>query len=273
VPVRAILRLGSKVRLPLGLVVVTLWLSLVAPLASRAADPLAPPGAPPTWLPNVPWVQERWLPYRESDLFRVLNINVYTLGAWLTDHRGLADLVRAKHLDLRRVETELMAPWRGKVSGRQYRVLFRRTDLTFTQDHLAGHMFFHTFHLASVNGALPALLRVNFPEMGQLQSAGLTLMDIAIRNGRTRAEVLARLLQAIHASDMEGVREHAVLPDQEKLWFAYQQANLAAWLTWRPPGSHLTASGTSFSAAVAQDASTGSSSAAASGEYHFFCKL
>jgi hypothetical protein len=214
--------------------------------SSLAADPLAPPGSPSFWLPSASWVQQRWLPYRELDLFRILHTDKRDLLLWLNDHRGLGDLVRARHLNLRHVESELMAPWRGKVSRQQYQVLWVRTDRTFTQDHLAVHMFGHTFHMFSINLALPQLLGANYREMAKLRREGLSFTDIAIRNGRTGAQLRAGMLRVLRVSAAEGVREHAVLPDQMTRWLRYQELELDRWLTFRD----LAAVGTPASGAV-----------------------
>lgn len=238
---------------------------LAACPSAHAADSLAPAGSPPTWLPDQPWVRNRWLPYNESDLFRILKVDIYSLGRWVTDHRGLDGLVRARGLKQAAVERELLKPWQGRVTGAQYRTLLRRTELTFSQHHLAVHMFFHTFHLNAVNGALPGLLKVSFQEMGVLEGRGLSLMDIAVRHGRKPDYVLGRLKQLMRASALEGVRLRAVLPTQARAWLSYEDYTLSGWISWKPQP----ASAASVTAAFARAGVSASAPAGA----HLFCSL
>jgi len=69
-------------------------LTLCAPPV-LAADPDAPKGAGPTWLPKEDWVRYRQLPYDEERLYAALGIDRARLLAWLRDdRRTIAGLAR-----------------------------------------------------------------------------------------------------------------------------------------------------------------------------------
>lgn len=55
------------------------------PTAGRPPDSGAPPGAPPHYIPNEPWVAYHWLPFDETRLQRLLRTDRSGLCRWLRD--------------------------------------------------------------------------------------------------------------------------------------------------------------------------------------------
>jgi hypothetical protein len=59
-----------------------------AAAAAKSNDSLAPPDAPPHWLPPEPWVYNHWIPYDEGRLYALLHITREQLWQQLRDdHR------------------------------------------------------------------------------------------------------------------------------------------------------------------------------------------
>ena len=97
---------------PLILAVLAL---LPAAAAAKSNDSLAPPDAPPHWLPPEAWVYNHWIPYDEGRLYALLHITREQLWQQLRDdHRNIAQLA-ARHgwRDPGRLADALVAPWRG----------------------------------------------------------------------------------------------------------------------------------------------------------------
>ncbi len=253
----------SRLVVTAAVVMAALWMAIGSSVAG-ATDSLAPPGAPPDWLPSIGWVRQRWLPYRESDLLRILDLPQNGLARYITNSKGLDTIVRKRGLQLQRVERELLAPWHGRVSAPEYRVLLEHTNETFTQHHLAVHMFFHNFHLWSVSNTLLALTHLSYPQIGQLRTAGLSLMDIAVRQGHTQGQVIAAMDRALRSAARQGVREHQVLPDQEAIWLGENLRGIGAFMRWKPSAVATDAAGQSlFSSAARTDVPS----------IHLFCQF
>jgi len=227
-------RAHNSRRAPLASICTVLCLLSIGGVA-RAADSDAPPGAPSYWLPSAPWVQSRWLPYREADLERIMRISRSDLSRWLTDHRGLTDLARRRGLRVSTVINELMAPWAHRVPRAQLRVLYIHAEKTFTQDHLAVHMFFHTMHLQGVNALLPEVLKIDYRQMAALRAQGRSWYEIAAREGVHAVQVRSRFVAMLKASARRGVVEQQTLPDQEAASLSFQLSNLPIWLSFAPP--------------------------------------
>ena len=99
-----------------------------AAAAAKSNDSLAPPDAPPHWLPPEAWVYNHWLPYDEGRLYALLHITREQLWQQLRDdHRNVAQLA-ARHgwRDPGRLADALVAPWRGHVSAARARGAARR---------------------------------------------------------------------------------------------------------------------------------------------------
>ena len=80
--------------------------------AAKSNDSLAPPDAPPHWLPPEAWVYNHWIPYDEGRLYALLHITREQLWQQLRDdHRNIAQLA-ARHgwRDPGRLADALIAP-------------------------------------------------------------------------------------------------------------------------------------------------------------------
>ena len=184
-------------------------------------DSLAPPGATPDWLPADDWVQNRWLPYHEKDLWCVLHTDHEEMRRWLL-HRPLGDLARAKGIDRRTALRRLMRPVRREIRGPAYRKLVERARRTFTQRHLTQHMLGHTLHVRAWSRGVPRVLGVTWPEIVALQHQGLELRDIAERQGLQFDHVTRRLGAALRAASRRGVRLKATPRRQAGFWLNEQ---------------------------------------------------
>jgi hypothetical protein len=206
------------------------------PAHAQASDSDAPPGAPDTWLPNEAWVGEHWLPYDERDLYSVLQTDPAGLIDWLSgERRNLADLARARGLTTRAAVDAIMRPQRARLPAARYRLLRSRAMRTFTQTHLSVHLLFHPLHDDSFQLALPTILGVGYPEMGQLRAQGLSLYDIAARHGNDRRRVDALTLRALRAGMRHGVRRGEVSPAEAQTYLAYQRSAIAGVMDYVAP--------------------------------------
>src|SRR3954468_14612803 len=106
-----------------GLLTVMLVLLAAAPARAqtkpqtKSLDSEAPPGSPPHWLPNEPWVMQHWLPYDETRLYSLLGVTRGDMWRWLRDDtRNLAGLA-AQHgwKDPDALAAALVEPWQGKL--------------------------------------------------------------------------------------------------------------------------------------------------------------
>lgn len=199
-----------------------------------AADSDAPPGAEPDWLPNEEWVLEHWIPYDQDRLTRLLNTDMAGLRDWMRGDRPLAGLARRRGLTPSRVARRLVEPWRGRVSRRHHRALYRRALKTLTQGHLALHLFFHPTHSRSLNRLYAGL------HAGHSESvhSPASLMEIAEAKGRSAAWLQRKALRLVRSSASRGVRLQATSRAQARRWLQYQEPAVLGWLEWRPGGRH-----------------------------------
>src|SRR4051794_28862274 len=128
-----------------------------AALAERP-DTDAPPGAPPTWLPEEQWVQERWMPFDERRLYRELRSDrpaVYRF-LWNGD-RTLLDLARSSGVPVRGLAVRLVGPRpRSKRAREHWSIRLARANRVLDQGHLAEHLIGHSFHQLSVAMQAPS---------------------------------------------------------------------------------------------------------------------
>jgi hypothetical protein len=102
-------------------------LAVRPPAEASAHDSLGPPGAAHTWLPDEDWVMRHWVPFDERALTSRLALRAGDLEAYLyDDHHALADLARARGLDVALLRDELVAPWRPLVDDQRYALLRER---------------------------------------------------------------------------------------------------------------------------------------------------
>ena len=121
-----------------------------------------------------------WLPFDERALTARLALRTGDLEAYLyNDHRALADLARARGLDVARLRDELVAPWRPLADDQRYELLRGRTERILTQPHLAQHVFFHVFHDTAVAHDAQGTFGLPLATVHHLRIAGLTPLEIA----------------------------------------------------------------------------------------------
>ncbi len=130
---------------------------LAAPAGAASTDSLAPPDAPPHWLPPEPWIYNHWLPYDEGRLYRLLGITRQELWHQLRDDRHTVAQLAARHghRDPRALAAALVAPRAGRTGRTRLATLRRRALRTLTQGHLAQHVFFHSLHQFAIPSAAP----------------------------------------------------------------------------------------------------------------------
>src|SRR4051812_2613656 len=186
---------------------VALALLACAP-AAYALDSHAPPGARDSWLPNEDWVLNHWLPYDERALFKALRVrDRNALGRHIGDTRSLASFARSRGLKPKRLITRLMAPWRGRVSSERYALLYRRAQDTFTQRHLALHMFFHPFHTRMIDDYWLSIFNVSNPDAyGEAYDRGVSLLTVARGHGRSPRSVRTRMRDVLALKARLGVQ-------------------------------------------------------------------
>jgi hypothetical protein len=219
--------------LHLGLMVVLVFLCL--PATSLARDSHAPPGAAPDWLPNEPWVMRHWLPYDEDALRAVLHLrDRAALQAIVSDTRTLSDAARAQHLDPKQVIDGLVAPWRGKVSPARYRLLRSRAEDTFTQPHLAVHMFFHPFHIDLLSREWPRLFGVSVAQTyAEMARDGLSYLQVAQRHRGARVPLVAEMDRLFQRIARQGVARREMLPAEGQRVVTWQSQAVGSWLQYR----------------------------------------
>src|SRR4051812_33662246 len=120
------------------LLVICLFLALAPTAAARLRpDSGAPPGADPNWLPAEEWVMQRWMPFDQASLERVVPIPLGQLYAKLKyGHRSLRALAISHGVPNRGLASKLLASRRGSVGPRTWRILRLRTNRILGQRHL-----------------------------------------------------------------------------------------------------------------------------------------
>ena len=173
-------------------------LVLAAPAAAQvpakpqtaSLDSEAPAGAPPHWLPSERWVMQHWLPFDEERLYSLLHSSRGEVWRWLRDDtRNLAGLARERGWQPETLARELVAPWRGKLTGpRALRCCSRARCASLTQGHLSQHIFFHSLHQNAIPDNAPAIFGVGSREEFQtLRRSELSPLQICRLNGLSRS--------------------------------------------------------------------------------------
>lgn len=195
-------------------------------------DPIAPPGAPPHWLPSDNWVMEHWLPFDHRDLLAELGLEYRELVSSIggSDETTIADLARAAGRSPRALGRRLVAGWRGRVSDRQLRVLGRRTRITLANSHLSKHMLGHLFHVRSRLQATERIFGAPAPEVNRLHAAGHSYCEIGEMFGRSRETVRRETAQTLRAGLRRGVRERQTPRAWSRHLLGLQRAALPRYL-------------------------------------------
>ena len=229
----------------LALLCVAVLVALPAVAAAKSNDSLAPPDAPPHWLPPEPWVYNHWIPYDEGRLYALLHVTREQLWQQLRDdHRNVADLAR-RHgwRDPQRLAAALVAPWRGRVGSERLSVLRGRALRTITQGHLAQHLFFHSLHQFAIPSAAPRIFGVSDAGFRDIRRRlELSPLTIARLHGRSPARVEEMSVAVLRDRVRAGVAGHAMTAHQGRILLARQITQLPRWLGQAryngPPKTH-----------------------------------
>jgi Tol biopolymer transport system component/plastocyanin len=213
--------------------------------AAKSNDSLAPPDAPPHWLPPEPWVYNHWIPYDEGRLYALLHITREQLWQQLRDdHRNIAQLA-ARHgwPDPPQLADALVAPWRGRVSPARVAILRGRAVRTITQGHLAQHLFFHSLHQFAIPSRAPQIFGMSDQAFRDVRrTLELSPLTIARLHGRSPARVEALSVAALRERARAGVDGHAFTARQARILLRRQVTQLPRWLGQAryngPPKTH-----------------------------------
>jgi Tol biopolymer transport system component len=216
-----------------------------ATAAGKSNDSLAPPDAPPHWLPPEAWVYNHWIPYDEGRLYALLHITREQLWQQLRDdHRNLAQLA-ARHgwRDPGRLADALVAPWRARVGAARVAVLRGRALRTITQGHLAQHLFFHSLHQFAIPSRAPQIFGLSDAAFRDVRrTLELSPLTIARLHGRSPARVEALSVAALRERVRAGVSGHAMTERQGRILLRRQVTQLPRWLGQAryngPPKTH-----------------------------------
>jgi hypothetical protein len=245
------LKPSSLLRYLIPCVAVSCVLLTAAP--ARAADSLAPRGAPRDWLPHEDWVLEHWLPYNQNMLFQILGVNLEQVREYFQSAPNapavptLAALARSRGLNVRRLANELVAAWHPRVSRGQYALLLNRALRTLTQGHLLQHMLFHPFHDTALFRASPQVFGVTPHELNLDLAQQMSHAEIGYQHGRTYQQMAASATAVLRGEEAAGVRQHLTPASEAQAELAYQIAFLPNLLSsssnkaqtiFAPGGSH-----------------------------------
>jgi hypothetical protein len=225
------LKLSSLLRYSIACVAMSCVL-VVAAAPARAADSLAPPGAPRSWLPHEDWVLEHWLPYDQNTLFRLLGVNLEQVRNYFESEPSapavptLAALARSRGLNVQVLAHELVAAWHPRVSRAQYALLLNRAMRSLTQGHLMQHMLFHPFHDTALFRASPQVFGVTGHDLNLDLAQGLSHAEIGYQHGRTYQQMASSAISVLRAEEAVGIREHLTPASEAQAELAYQIATL-----------------------------------------------
>lgn len=180
-----------------------------------------------------------WLPYDGAALAEALGVEFKDLATLIDDHHDvtLARVARARGLRPGRLLRELIAPWQGRVGPARLRVLRERAALTFSQPHLAHHMFGHVFHVGVLNQAVERLYGVSIADLNRLRRGGKSFYELGEANGLARPALHAAVGALLRGTMREAVRSRQTPRRWARFWLAYQFEQLDHYLAYRPGGS------------------------------------
>jgi hypothetical protein len=179
---------------------------------------------------------KHWLPYDQTTLLRLLRTDRNGLQSSLSDKRTLWQLTKRRGLDPDRVLRGLVRQWQPRGAARRH-VMLRRARRTFTQPHLAVHMFFHPFHIDMLNQQWPRIFGVSVAETyREMNSAHLSYLGVGARH-RGSAELVRRdFRRLLRSVARDGVRRHEVLRSESRRGLAADLRMLDGWLSYAPSG-------------------------------------
>jgi hypothetical protein len=218
-----------------GSVALAVVLSLAFVPTAGAQDPIAPPGASPTWLPPYDWVLDHRFPYDVERLYALLHVDDTELRQYFTAQAGtvvppVAELARRRGIAPRRLARTLIEPWRGRVSARRLARLRHRTMLTLTEGHLLQHMLFHPLHSKALMEAEPEVLGADHMTVAALRRAGISNLEIGQRFGRSECDITAAAGRVLRRTMRRAVRARWTPRAQGRRYVRIQYEEIPAWL-------------------------------------------
>ena len=213
--------------------------------AAKSNDSLAPPDAPPHWLPPEAWVYNHWIPYDEGRLYALLHITREQLWQQLRDdHRNIAQLA-ARHgwRDPAGWRTRSSRPGAGTSARRGSPSCAAARVRTITQGHLSQHLFFHSLHQFAIPSRAPQIFGMSDPAFRDVRrTLELSPLTIARLHGRSPARVEALSVAALRERARAGVAGHAITARQARILLRRQVTQLPRWLGQAryngPPKTH-----------------------------------
>ncbi len=218
------------------LVALVLALGLLAGSTAQAQDSDSPEGALGHWLPTETWVYEHWLPYDESRLYELLDVDRGDVWRHLRDDaaRNLAQLGERAGYTPRRLARVLVEPRRDDVSAQRFDQLRARALRTLTQGHRAQHVLFHNLHQLTVPDRSPEIFGTASVEVFlRLRRSDISPEHIGRLHGRDRTEVRRACERALRATAARGVRDGHFTAAQARLLIDRQLRQLPRWLGQR----------------------------------------
>jgi len=218
-------------RIP-ALALLTVIASGAVAAPAGAADSDAPPGSPPNWLPNEPWVNELWLPFDEERLPAALGMTRGKVFSWIRNDGShtLAQLAARKSIKVDALAARLVAN-RTDLSTAQRARVRSYSRRVITQGHLAQHLLFHALHQSAIPERANAIFGTpSAKAYGRLRVAEVSPLDIGELHGVTRVEMRRRTSAALRAAQQRGIRARIVTPAQAKLQLDRQLGQIPRWL-------------------------------------------
>jgi hypothetical protein len=211
--------------------------SLATPSGALGADPDAPAGAPPTWLPSAEWVMERWLPFDESRLYAALGVGVNRVYHYLLNPaHSLNALARSRGVDVRDLAQRVVGPRTQTTSMTSWRVREGRTALVLSQSHLSQHMLFHIFHQTVIIQAFPVIFGMSEVRLSTLlNQRHRSFHQIAALGGKSKAEVFSALMKVDDAEGNVGVHIGAMSEIENKILRARDRMSFDGWWNYHVP--------------------------------------
>lgn len=197
-----------------------------------AADSDAPPGSPPNWLANEPWINELWLPFDEERLPAALGMTRGAVFSWIRNdgNHTLAQLAARRHIKVDALAVRLVANRTGLSAAQRTRVRSYSRRVV-TQGHLAQHLLFHALHQTAIPERSGSIFGEPDPRAyGRLRFAEVSPLDIGELHGVTRVQMRQRTSAALRGAQQRGVRAGVVTPKQAKLQLDRQLGQIPRWL-------------------------------------------
>ncbi|MDQ3632013.1 MAG: hypothetical protein M3417_12240, partial [Actinomycetota bacterium] len=219
-------------RRALALALLSVIASGTAAAPAGAADSDAPPGSPPNWLPNEPWVNELWLPFDEERLPAALGMTRGEVFSWIRNDGShtLAQLAARRGMKADTLAARLVANRKELSPARRARVRSYARRVV-TQGHLAQHLLFHALHQTAIPERAGAIFGTPSPAAyGRLRTSEVSPLDIGELHGVTRVEMRKRASAALRAAQRRGVRAGVVTPKQARLQLDRQLGQIPRWL-------------------------------------------